>query len=144
MPINIGMPPTRPSCLHNSDLWILCYSEMCAPWDTKHRDGISSSPPSMLSIRAIGAPFLTSFGDNCINSGKRCIYELLRAPKPRDYPSLSSSPTYSKRRALKAPRQMGPSLITHNLARSRGIRVTPTCHGNVGYKQLVKREPQMV
>jgi hypothetical protein len=90
----------------------------------------------MLSIRAIGAPFLTSFGDNCINYGRGCIHELLRAPKPGDYPSHSSSPTYSKRRALKAPQQMGPSLITHNLAESSGIRVTPTCHGNVRYEQL--------
>jgi hypothetical protein len=134
MLINTGMPPTRPSCLHNFDLWILCYSGMCAPWDTKRRDGISSSLPSMLSIRAIGAPFLTSFGDNCINFGRGYVYELLRAPKPRDYPSCSSSPIYFGRRALKAPRQMGPSLITHNLAGSRGIRVTPTCHENIRYR----------
>jgi hypothetical protein len=57
----------------------------------------------MLSIKAIGASFLTSFGDSYINSGKGYIYELLRAPKPGDYPSRSSSPTYSRRRALKSP-----------------------------------------
>ena len=110
------VPLARPSCLHNSGLWILCYNGMCATWDIKHRDMISSSLPFMLSIKAIGAPFLASFGDTCINSRNGCIYELLRVPKPRDYPSHSSSPTYSRRKALEAPRQMGPSLITHNLA----------------------------
>jgi hypothetical protein len=61
-------------------------------------------------------------------SGKGCTIELLRAPEPRDYLSHFSSPTCSGRKALKAPRQMGPSLITHSLAGSSGIRVIPTCH----------------
>jgi hypothetical protein len=144
MPITIGMPPTRPSCLHNSILWILCYNGMCTPWDTKHRYEISSSLPFMLSTRVIGAPFLTSFKDNYINFGRGCIYELLMAPKPRDYPSHSSSPTYFGRRALEALRRMCPSLITYSLVGSNGIRATCICHRNAGYGQLVQRESPLV
>jgi hypothetical protein len=132
MPISIGMPPARPSCLHNSSLWILHFSRMCAPQETKRRDGIFSSLPSMPSIRAIGVPFLTSFGGSWTNFGKGCTNELLRAPELGNYPSHSSSPTYSGRRALKTPQQMGPSLSTHNLTESSGIRVILTCHRSVG------------
>jgi hypothetical protein len=132
MPISIGRPPARQSCLHNSGLWTLCFSEMCVPWDTRCKDGTFSSLPYIHSTRAIGAPFRRLFGGNCKNSRRECTIKLLRALEPGDYRSHFSSPTCSERRASRALWQMGPSLSIHSSAESSGIKAIPTCHRSIG------------
>jgi hypothetical protein len=115
------LPPSL-DCLHNFGLWTMYYRRMCAPWDTKHRDGTYSSQPYIHFTEAIGAPFPRSSGRNCINSGMGCTIELQTSPEAEDYRSHSLSRICSRRRGSKVLRTMGPSLSIRSLARFNGIR----------------------
>jgi hypothetical protein len=97
-PMLTEMLPPSQDCLHNFGLWTMCYRRMCAPWDTKHRDGTYSSQPYIHFTEAIGAPFLRSSGCSCINFGMGCTIELRTSPKAGDYHSHSSSCICSGRR----------------------------------------------
>jgi hypothetical protein len=121
------MLPTRRRCPYNSGLWMLCCKGMCAPWDTRRRDGTCFSMPYIFSTRAIGAPFPRSSGGKYINSRRECTTELLSPQEPGDYHSHFSSLTYFERRALKTIWQTGPSLSIHGSTKSSGIRAIPTC-----------------
>jgi hypothetical protein len=100
------LPPSQ-DCLHNFGLWTMCFRRMCAPWDTKHRDGTYSSQPCIPFIEAIGAPFPRSSRHSCINSGMGCTIELRTSPEAGDYHSHSSSRICSGRRGSKVLRKKG-------------------------------------
>jgi hypothetical protein len=50
-----------PNCLHNSGLWILFCSVMCAHWDIRRKGMTSSFKHCMPFIKAIGIPSCQSF-----------------------------------------------------------------------------------
>jgi hypothetical protein len=125
------LPPSQ-DCLHNFGLWTMCFRRMCAPWDTKHRDGTYSSRPCIPFIEAIGAPFPRSSRHSCINSGMGCTIELRTSPEAGAYHSHSSSRICFGRRGSKVLRTMGPSLSIRSLAGFSGIRAIHTCLESIG------------
>jgi hypothetical protein len=79
------------SCLHNSGLWTLFCSAMCAYLDIRRKGVTSSFKRCMPSIRAIGIPSLQSFGIKFTSFGTGYMHAELELPIHGGY----RSPFYS-------------------------------------------------
>lgn len=96
------MQAAKARCLHNSVLWILFCIGIHVPCNTTLKDKTAFLKHSMPFIKAIGVPFLSSFGARCTSYGTECMYEARTVTTHGDYLSHFLSLIYFKKRELRA------------------------------------------